>query len=27
VAEAFAIENDPNFPERGRFTLIVEGGA
>jgi Baseplate J-like protein len=26
VAEAFAIENDPNFPERGRFTLIVEGG-
>ena len=27
VAEAFAIENDPNFPERGMFTLIVEGGA
>lgn len=26
VAEAFAIENDPNFPERGTFTLIVQGG-
>ena len=26
VAEAFAIENDPNFPEHGTFTLIVQGG-
>jgi len=26
IAEAFSIANDPNFPERGTFTLIVQGG-
>jgi hypothetical protein len=26
ITEAFSIQNDPNFPEHGIFTLIPEGG-
>jgi hypothetical protein len=26
TTEAFTLRNDPNFPERGTFTLTVDGG-